>query len=483
MKKRVFSISLTPMRLRGNDREGTGEGDRPGRGKSLRWGVFSRVEIDPPLFPSRSFPRRREPGGETTFNLLNPIVSLLLVCLLVGCNQDAPAPQSPSAAEAVTLRIATYNIEDVRAVDLLNPDHPRLKKAAATIQRLRPDILLVNEMTYDQAGVPGYDAEAGEGHNARRFVETFLAVSQGDRLEPIRYRAFTAPSNTGLASGFDLDNNGRIVTEFPDPAPPNADGSPARQTAEERAYGGDTWGFGTFPGQYAMALFTREDLTILADEARTFRLLPWSRMPDALMPVDPATGRPWYDGEEAERFRLSSKSHWDVPVRLPDGGRLHVLASHPTPPAFDGDEQRNVRRNHDEIRFWADYLNGADYIVDDSSRAGGLDPNAHFVILGDLNADPDEGNALDNPIGTWLLNHPRINGDIVPVASAEAVTAYPRLDPDDTAGWGLRVDYVLPSTTLRVLGSGILRPLGADTTGIPVSDHFPVWIDVDVSGF
>ena len=413
------------------------------------------------------------------FSFIAP--GLLLAALVMGCSQDGPASQRQSADEAVTLRIATYNIEDVRTVDLLNPDHPRLKKAAATIQRLRPDILLVNEMTYDQAGVPGYDAAAGEGHNGQRFVETFLAVAQGEGLDPIRYRAFMAPSNTGLASGFDLDNNGRTVTVFPEPASPNPDGSPARQTAEERAYGGDAWGFGTFPGQYAMALFVREDLIILDEAVRTFQLMPWSRMPEALLPVDPATDAPWYAGEEAEQFRLSSKSHWDVPVRLPDGSLLHVLASHPTPPAFDGDEQRNVRRNHDEIRFWADYLDGAAYIVDDAGRSGGLDADASFVILGDQNADPDEGNALNNPIGAWLLSHPRINGGFVPRADARGRAAYPRLDADDTAGWGLRVDYVLPSASLHVLDGGVLRPPDADTTGIPVSDHFPVWIDV--SGF
>lgn len=410
------------------------------------------------------------------------VPGLLLGVLLMGCRQDdGQASQRQAATEAVTLRIATYNIEDVRTVDLLNPDHPRLKKAAATIQRLRPDILLVNEMTYDQAGVPGYDAAAGEGYNGQRFVEAFLAVAQDEGLEPIRYRAFMAPSNTGLASGFDLDNNGRIVTDFPEPASPNSDGSPARQTAEERAYGGDAWGFGTFPGQYAMALFVREDLAILDDSVRTFQLLPWSRMPEAFLPVDPATGTPWYAADEAAQFRLSSKSHWDVPVRLPDGRRVHVLASHPTPPAFDGDEQRNVRRNHDEIRFWADYLDGAAYIVDDAGRSGGLDPDAPFVILGDQNADPDEGNALNNPMGTWLLNHPRVNGDFVPRADAQGMAAYPRLDADDTAGWGLRVDYVLPAASLSVLGGGILRPLNTNSTGIPVSDHFPVWIDV--SGF
>ena len=52
-------------------------------------------------------------------------------------------------------RLATYNIEDVRTADLKNPAHPRLTAAAALIQHLRPDVLLINEMTYDQPGDPG----------------------------------------------------------------------------------------------------------------------------------------------------------------------------------------------------------------------------------------------------------------------------------------------------------------------------------------
>jgi len=371
-----------------------------------------------------------------------------------------------------TLRIATYNIEDVRTGDLQNPDNPRLKKAAAVIQRLRPDILLVNEITYD----------GPEGQNAQRFANTFLNVSQGEGLAPIRYQAFSAPTNTGLASGFDLNNDGVLVGTFPTPAPPNPDGSPPPQTQAQRDYGNDTWGFGTFPGQYGMALFVREGLDIMRDSARTFQLLPWSHMPNALMPVDSTTGQPWYEGEEGEQFRLSSKSHWDVPVRLPHGEVLHVLASHPTPPAFDGPEQRNVRRNHDEIRFWADYLDDADYIEDDAGQAGGLPPDASFVIMGDQNADPDEGSSYNDPIGTFLLAHSRINAEVAPRATPEGLDAYPDLDPDDTAGWGLRVDYVLPSANLRVLDSGIERPIGADTSGVQVSDHFPVWMDVAVGG-
>ena len=38
---------------------------------------------------------------------------------------------------------------------------------------------------------------------------------------------------------------------------------------------------------------------------------------------------------EREVFRLSSKSHWDVPLRV-GGEVVHFLVSHPTPPVFDG---------------------------------------------------------------------------------------------------------------------------------------------------
>ena len=82
--------------------------------------------------------------------------------------------------------------------------------------------------------------------------------------------------------------------------------------------------------------------------SRQFR---WADMPGNLIPTD------FYSPEEQAALRLSSKSHWDVPVRI--GRRtVHFLVSHPTPPTFDGPEDRNGRRNHDEIRFWADYVAG-----------------------------------------------------------------------------------------------------------------------------
>lgn len=398
---------------------------------------------------------------------------LLLVCgaCLVGCGAE-PDQRAP-------IRVMTYNIEDVRTEDVKRADHPRLQRAAGHIQALAPDILLVNEITYDQPGAPGHEEGDASGQNARRFVENYLSVPQGDRLVGQSYRALMLPVNTGRASGFDLNNDGRVVTDIPQVRDVPEDGRVRRQTEAEQAYGNDAWGFGTFPGQYGMALLVRHNIDIVRDSIRTFRLFRWSAMPHAAEPRDSVTGKPWYTAEEWDALRLSSKSHWDIPVRLPDGSVLHVLASHPTPPAFDGPAQRNARRNHDEIRFWVDYIRGAQYVEDDSSRSGGLHDEASFIILGDLNADPDDSGLFRTAIRD-LLSHDQLQ-DPVPVAPGLWQAAFPDLDPRHTARWGKRVDYVLPSTDLAVDTSGVFRPGPSDSSAVSTSDHFPVWVDVKAS--
>jgi hypothetical protein len=60
-----------------------------------------------------------------------------------------------------------------------------------------------------------------------------------------------------------------------------------------------------------------------------------------------------------------------------------MLLHHPTPPTFDGPERRNVMRNHDEIRLWADYVgcsgtDSAAYLYDDAGAAGGIAPGDNF---------------------------------------------------------------------------------------------------------
>lgn len=364
-----------------------------------------------------------------------------------------------SSALGERVRVVTFNLGDVRATDLADAGHPRLRAIAAILQVIEPDILFLNEIATDPA-----DPEAA----ARRFADAFLGVSQGEGLTAIRVGVFAAPSNTGVHSGLDLDRDGQ--------AEPGATG---------RAYAGDCWGYGAFPGQYGMALLVREPLMIERDRARTFQSLKWAEMPGALLPpLAPDSAEAWYSPEALAGMPLSSKSHWDVPVRLGSGAVVHVLGSHPTPPVFDGPEDRNGRRNHDEIRFWREYLSGATWIVDDAGVNAPLEPDAHFVIVGDLNADPVDGDSRANPIAKMLLSHGRVAPDVAP----RSLTPLARLDDTDTSRFRLRVDYVLPSVSMRVLGGGVWRSWADHPPGVPAaprlpeefpSDHFPVWVDIE----
>jgi Endonuclease/Exonuclease/phosphatase family len=390
--------------------------------------------------------------------------------LLAGVLAFAPQAQAGSAKHG-TVRFATFNASLNRPTqgrliaDLSAPDNAQARTIAEIVQRERPDVLLVNEFDYDAAG------EA-----AALFQRNYLSVGQ-QGARPIEYRyRYTAPSNTGVATGFDLNNDGRVVT-----------------TPGQPGYGDDSYGFGEFPGQYGMVVYSKYPID--TKRARTFQNFRWQDMPGAVLPPG------WYSPEEQAAFRLSSKSHWDLPIKI--GRRtVHLLASHPTPPTFDGAEDRNGRRNHDEIRFWADYIKGARYIYDDQGRRGGLKLGSTFVIAGDQNADPNDGDSYQGAIHQ-LLDHPLVNDRFTPesegAAEASALqgaaNANHRGDPaQDTADFAdalpngpgnLRADYVLPSAWLRITDGGVFWPVRADplsrltgTFPFPSSDHRSVWIDV-----
>ncbi|MGC5172633.1 endonuclease/exonuclease/phosphatase family protein [Microbacterium sp. DT81.1] len=373
------------------------------------------------------------------------------------------------------LRVATYNLSLNRGAagqlvtDLSTPDDEQAKTVAEVIQRAAPDIVLLNEFDYVEAGVA-----------VDLFRQNYLQVSQNGAPAVSYPYAFVAPSNTGIPSGYDLNNDGTV------------------------GGGDDAFGFGLFPGQYGMVVLSRHP--IQTENVRTFQNFLWRDMPGALLPDDPATAAPndWFTPEELAVVRLSSKSHWDVPVTV-GPHTVHVLASHPTPPTFDGPEDRNGRRNHDEIRFWADYISSprSGYIVDDAGQKGGLTLKDSFVILGDQNADPRDGDSVDTAIDQLLENWriqdplPTSSGAVEASAVQGGANATHQGDPKydtadfaDTAPGNLRADYVLPSRALRVTDAGVFWPEQADPlfrlTGVfpfPSSDHRLVWVDVRVPRF
>lgn len=414
-------------------------------------------------------------------------LKILAASLLLGLAQSAAQAQAPSFCglsafdQGVpgvphTVRFATFNASLNRSNDgeliddLSAPGNAQAAAVAEIIQRVRPDILLINEFDFD-----------ADGQAAALFQENYLSVSQNGG-EPLRYaHAYVAPSNTGVPSGFDLDNDGSV------------------------GGGNDAYGFGFFPGQFGMLVLSR--YPIQTHRVRTFQHFLWKDMPGALLPDDPATPEPadWYSPQELEVFRLSSKSHWDVPVKI-HGRTVHVLASHPTPPVFDGPEDRNGTRNHDEIRFWADYVGprgDSRYIVDDAGRRGGIARHAAFVIMGDMNADPNDGDSTAGA-AQQLLEHPAIDSSLIP-ASLGAIEASQRTggandlhtasaafdtgDFNDAAPGNLRVDYVLPSRQgLEPVCGGVYWPRNSEAAFAPVgefpfpaSDHRLVWMDLKLT--
>ncbi len=389
------------------------------------------------------------------------------------------AVAAPSAVARDTLRFATFNASLNRADDgqlvpaLSTGTDPQIRNVAEIIQRVRPDVLLVNEFDF----VPG-------GEAVRLFQENYLSVSQNGAT-PIEFpHTFVAPSNTGIHSGKDLNDDGRVVS-----------------TPDAPGYGDDAFGFGEYPGQFGMAVLSRRP--IARKGVRTFQHFLWKDMPGNLLP------QPFYSPDEVAIFRLSSKSHWDVPVRVPGGGVVHFLVSHPTPPVFDGPEDRNGRRNFDEIRFWADYISGASYIYDDQGRRGGL-RGERFVIAGDQNSDPLDGDSVPGAI-QQLLDHPRVNASDPPASPGgpeqaalqsranlthRSDPAFDTADFADGAPGNLRADYVLPASGMEIESSFVFWPLMSDPlfrlvglfdrallpngNGFPSSDHRLVAVDVEV---
>lgn len=379
------------------------------------------------------------------------------VCLVVAAVFIALA--CCRASGDTTVRVATFDLQGVRTGDLADAANPRLRRLAEVIQRVRPNVILLTGIAYDTPGAPDVKNDGPPGQNARRFAEAFLARAQATDTQALHFKAFTAPTNSGMHSGLDLDHDGKVTDTIPLP------GSPAD---EALAYSGDSWGPGSYPGERGMALLVDDRLQILDGQVRTFRLFPWDYIPGAAIPGEPKSD---LTPEERKVFRLSSTSHWDVPVRLPDGAIIHVLCSNPAPP----DSPRASRRHHDELRFWTDYVDatgGGGYIVDDADHAGPLGVGEHFVILGNLGADPKRTAAYKSPVGL-LLSAPRVNATIIPKATIEGA------DSTDTTGAKLRFDYVLPSRDLPIKAAGVWRTLPTGSDSFP-SDHLPVWMDLVV---
>jgi len=339
---------------------------------------------------------------------------------------------------AEPVRIATYHTELERdgpgllLRDILKGEDAQLIALRKVISATNPDILILQGVDYDYGLV------------ALGALRDWLA-----RDGPDYPHIFARPPNAGLDSGLDLDGDGRL-------------GGPR-----------DAQGYGRFFGQGGMAILSRYPID--ADNAQEFTELLWRDVPGALLPT--LNGQPFPSPEAQAVQRLSSVAHWVVPVLI-GGTPLHILSFHASPPVFDGPEDRNGRRNHDELIFWQSYLDG---------RFGPA-PDSRFVLAGVGNLDPVDGEGI-KPAITGLLSDPRLQDPQPmrpdgPLIDTPGQAGDPRLD---TVAWPgpvpghLRVSYVLPSVDLRVEAAGIYWPGPGDAMAAVVeaaSRHRLVWVDM-----
>jgi hypothetical protein len=325
-------------------------------------------------------------------------------------------------AAAETIRLATFHTELNRRGpglllrDILSGTDPQVEAVAQVILAADADVILLLGFDYDEEGL----------------ALSALAARLEAQGRPYAYR-FAPRPNTGLPTGVDVDGDGRT-------------GGPR-----------DAQGYGRFAGEGGMALLSRlpiERSTIADWSELLWRDLPGARVPAGIGP------------EVLSLQRLSSTVHWKVAVRLDGGQTLSLLAWHATPPAFDGPDDRNGWRNHDETALWLQLLDG--------TLPGR--PDGPFAVLGNANLDSALGEGRREAL-TALLDHPLLQDPAPQGARGHATVDFGQ---DVTPGI-LRVDYVLPAAALQVTAAGVLWPEANNPLLAVVeaaSRHRLVWVDL-----
>lgn len=325
------------------------------------------------------------------------------------------ATLSPAFAQG-SLRIATWHSELSRngpgllLRDILKGKDTQIAAALQVLVALDADIVVLQGVDHDHGGQ----------------ALTALAEALATAGAPYPHH-LSLPSNAGRPTGLDMDGDGRL-------------GEPEDAQSHAR-----------FEGQGATALLSRHP--ILRGDIRDFSQLLWRDLPGAALPAWP-DGQPFPSPEAQAIQRLATNGLHEIPIALPDGTVLRLLTFHASPPAFEGPEQRNTRRNHDEALFWLRLLDGT----------VAPPPQPPFVLAGNANLEAGTGTGRPGALSA-LLAHPQLRD--------------PHAGMGPTVDWTAlnlgkrRVSYLLPGPGLAINDAGLARE---GTAG--ASRHIPLWVDV-----
>ncbi|WP_146348321.1 endonuclease/exonuclease/phosphatase family protein [Phaeobacter marinintestinus] len=343
---------------------------------------------------------------------------------------------APTYADSV--RIATFNVELQRAGpglllrDILKGKDSQINAAANVIVRNRPDILALQGFDWD------YDTVALKAFNTRLKADGH-GFAHLLALQP----------NSGFATDLDLNEDGRL------------------------GHAADAQGFGEFTGQGGIAVLSRFPIDV--GGVQDFSDVLWRDLPEALLPETPVK-TPFPSEDALAIQRLSSTGHWAVPIQIAKDQHITLLTFQAGPPVFDGPEDRNGRRNHDEVLFWRHFLDG--HI--------GTPPAGPFVLAGGANQDPHDGDGLHNAIRSLIedprLQDPRPDSLGASMAPDQGHAGPNALDTVDWPGPGrMRVDHILPSAHWTVTDAGVFWPAPDNpdsAMALDASRHRLVWVDL-----
>lgn len=345
----------------------------------------------------------------------------LVILAIIACGLGSGA--------TAAIRVAIFHTElerkgpGILLRDIARGTNDQVNAVQSVIAAVDPDILLILGFDYDL--------------NQAALTALRDQLSKRGIAYP---HLFSKRPNTGMPTGLDMDGDGYV-------------GDPS-----------DAQGYGRFSGQGGMAILSKWPIDV--SNVQDHSAVLWRDLPDALLPFT-ASG-PFPSSQALKIQRLSTTAHWAVPITIDTGDTLYVLAFHAGPPVFDGPEDRNGKRNHDELMFWEYYLGGA----------FGPHPAQRFVLMGGANQDPSASQGRTDAIRR-LIAHPALQ-DPIPRSVAQNTTTH---DPSDTVYWpppgpgGRRVDYVLPSRDWRVTGTGVYWPKD-DPAVQTASRHRLVWVDL-----